>query len=85
MTVGKETAVIALPGVVEHLLAQAVVDMILVGILVLSLDGHASFIQTEAIVRPEGVVKRERSFLSCALINKHSLRAILAVKVKDEF
>ena len=63
LPIGKQAAVVALPGVVEHLLAEGVVARCLVGVLgggrVRYRD--AVFVDLEAVMGPEAVVESERA------------------------
>ena len=71
LSVGKETAVIALPRVVKHLTAEALVNLLLIGVLSLSIELlHDSVYFLKAVMRPETVVERKGLLLASVRVNK---------------
>ena len=53
LAVREEAAVVALPGIVKHLLAERIVDELLVGVLTRCRDHDAIFVDAELVVRPK--------------------------------
>ena len=63
LSVGEKTAVEALPGIVENLLAQSFENDVLVSVLRIGWNVDAIVVHVEPVVRPERVVESE-----CALV-----------------
>lgn len=68
---------ITFPGIVEDLLAESIVNVVLIRVLVWSLDSNTLFIDLEAIVGPKRVIEGEGTLLPRCHIGQYSLRAIL--------
>lgn len=78
LPVGEEAAVVALPGVVEDLLSQGLVNVILVSVYRILVSWHrdAVLVDLESIVRVETVVKSKRSGLPRHRVDDRGHRAV---------
>lgn len=57
LTVGEETAMITIPGVIQHLFSEGIIDLLLVCIPATLRNIITFAIYVEAIMRPKAVVK----------------------------
>lgn len=62
LSVREQTTVVAFPGIVEDLLAERVIDEILISVAVCGFDRNAISIVLEVIMGPKGVVECEGTF-----------------------
>lgn len=70
LPVSKQTAIVAFPSVVKHLLAKGLVNHVLVCILRAGWHENAIFILTEPVVRPERIIESERAFTTCIWVHQ---------------
>ena len=71
LTIGKEATIVTFPGVVEYLFAEGLIDYVLIGIFGASWHKNAVIVHTEAIVRPEGIIKCERALITRIWVDKN--------------
>ena len=64
LSIGEQTAIKAIPGVIKNLLAQSFVNLVLVSIFGTSSLKDPIVCGTKLVVRPEGVIKGEGSFFT---------------------
>jgi len=75
LAIGKQAAVVALPSVIQDLLAKCFVYVILVWVIRVCFYHQTIFISSEAIMRPETVIESEWSLLRRCGVDDNSLVA----------
>lgn len=77
LPVSKQTAIVAFPGIVKDLLAQCLVNHVLVCILRAGGHENAVFVLFEAVVWPEWVIESERAFVTCIWVHQKRSWSVL--------
>ena len=80
LTICKQATIVSFPGVVKHLFAEGLVDYVLIGIFGARGYKNAVIIHTEAIMRPEGIIKSERALIARIWVDKNCGWTILNEK-----
>ena len=77
LTVSEKAAVIAIPGVIEHLLSKSFVHYVLIRVFGARWNHNAVIICAEAVMWPKRIVEGKWAFITCVWVKNSAWRAIL--------